>query len=188
MPKPPAPPPKQRQVRPRNPGVLRRQLQGLHGGPQGDGRAGRNQDDTEASGARGAAAAARDARGRGDAAAAGARGFGVLSVVVPGTWSHLNGHHAVCLPRVGLPVTHHSVTRSPRVTTHVTAHVTRQGHPHAVRLWDVYEDAKAYHLVMENLAGESPGFDRSKALTGPLLQLPLPPAGPSPFHDACAPC
>jgi hypothetical protein len=28
-----------------------------------------------------------------------------------------------------------------------------QGHPHAVRLLDVYEDPKAYHLVFENLAG-----------------------------------
>ncbi|KIZ02198.1 hypothetical protein MNEG_5757 [Monoraphidium neglectum] len=33
--------------------------------------------------------------------------------------------------------------------------VMLEGHPHAVRLLDVYEDAKAYHLVMEMLGGET---------------------------------
>lgn len=40
-----------------------------------------------------------------------------------------------------------------RVLLEVGATHMLQGHPHAVRLYDVYEDANSYHLVMEMLAG-----------------------------------
>jgi len=60
----------------------------------------------------------------------------------------------------------------------------RKGHPHAVRLLDVYEDPKAYHLVMENLAGawavrlqcgvrwQRRGVDRSITPNAALLHRP----------------
>lgn len=40
-----------------------------------------------------------------------------------------------------------------RVLQEVSATRLLQGHPHAVRLIDVYEDAKSYHIIMEMLAG-----------------------------------
>ncbi|GBF92999.1 hypothetical protein Rsub_05835 [Raphidocelis subcapitata] len=40
-----------------------------------------------------------------------------------------------------------------RVMREVAATRLLQGHPHAVRLLDVFEDPKAFHLVFENLAG-----------------------------------
>lgn len=41
-----------------------------------------------------------------------------------------------------------------RVLREVGAALLLNGHPHAARLLDAYEDGRAYHLVTEYLAGE----------------------------------